>query len=401
MNKYARPIILALAVLALGASLAALYVHYQILKDPTYTSFCDINETVSCEAVLESPYATVRGVPVAVGGVIWSTLVLLIALRGVRREDADAYAAAAGYIFVLSTVGLSAVLYLGYASFFIIGKLCPLCMTMYVAVIGTFLVSGGIGMSLSALPARLGRDLKSLVSTPASAVLALLFLVGSVALVAFFPKAEATPLAESTAGFALPIETIEPDQLVEWERWIDAQPRVKLPLSPNGAKVLIVKFNDYECPSCRQTYMEYKGIVEKYRNDSRVRFVTMDFPLDPECNTGGAHAAACEAAAAVRMAKARNKGDEMEEYLFSNQEKMTTRAWVKDAVRQVAQVTDFDEQYPKVLEQVKADAALGRELQVQATPTFFINGIKINGGLRPVFFEAVIAHEIKKANASE
>src|SRR5215510_14866775 len=84
MTKYARPLILALALLALGASITALYVHYRILEDPTYTSFCDINETVSCEAVLESPYATVRGVPVAAGGVIWSTLVLLIAATGLR-----------------------------------------------------------------------------------------------------------------------------------------------------------------------------------------------------------------------------------------------------------------------------------------------------------------------------
>src|ERR1700758_5250381 len=122
MNKYARPLILVLALAALGAATAALYVHYHILKDPTYTSFCDINETVSCEAVLQSPYATVKGIPVAAGGVIWSVLVLLIALWGMRRDNPDAYAAAAGYVFVLSTVALSAVLYLGYASFFVIHK---------------------------------------------------------------------------------------------------------------------------------------------------------------------------------------------------------------------------------------------------------------------------------------
>src|SRR3954467_4776948 len=104
MTKYARPLILGLALAALGAASAALYVHYHIIKDPTYTSFCDINETVSCEAVLQSPYATVKGIPVATGGVIWAVLVLLIAGRGMRRDNPDEYAAAAGYIFVLSTV---------------------------------------------------------------------------------------------------------------------------------------------------------------------------------------------------------------------------------------------------------------------------------------------------------
>jgi uncharacterized membrane protein len=286
MTKYARPLIVALALLALGASIASLYVHYRIIKDPTYTSFCDINETVSCEAVLESAYATVRGVPVAVGGVIWSALVLLIAARGMRRDSSDAYAAAAGYIFVLATIGLSAVLYLGYASFFVIGKVCPLCMTMYVSVIGIFLVSGGISMSLSALPSRLARDLKLVATTPVPAVLALIFLVGSASLVAFFPRAAEQTVTDAGTVFTPPTETIEPDQLTEFNKWIDAQPRVTLPISNNGAQVLIVKFNDYQCPSCRQTYMEYKGILEKYRNDPKVRFVTMDYPLESECNSG-------------------------------------------------------------------------------------------------------------------
>jgi uncharacterized membrane protein/predicted DsbA family dithiol-disulfide isomerase len=400
MTKYARPLIVALALLALGASIAALYVHYRIIKDPTYTSFCDINATVSCEAVLESPYATVRGVPVAAGGVIWSTLVLLIAATGLRRDKTDAYAAAAGYIFVLATIGLSAVLYLGYASFFVIGKLCPLCMTMYVSVIGIFLLSGGISMALSALPSRLSGDLRSVLKSPALAVLALLFIVGSVSLVAFFPRAEEQTVATAGEVYTPPTETIDPDQLAEFNKWIDAQPRVNVPFPANGAQVLIVKFNDYQCPSCRQTYMEYKGILAKYQNNPKVRFVTMDFPLDSECNAGGGiHNSACEAAAAVRMAKAKGKGSEMEEYLFSNQEKFTP-TWVKDAAKQVAGVTDFDAEYPKVLEQVKADAALGRQLDVQATPTFFINGLKINGGFRPVFFEAVIEHELKKGSAS-
>jgi uncharacterized membrane protein/protein-disulfide isomerase len=398
MNKYARPLIVILALAALGASIAALYVHYRIIKDPTYSSFCDISETVSCEAVLESSYATVRGVPVAAGGVVWSALVLLIAGLGMRRENADGYGASAGYIFVLATVALSAVLYLGYASFFVIGKACPLCMTMYVAVIGIFLISGGISMTLSALPSRFGRDLRAIATSPTLAVVALLFVAGSVSLVAFFPRAEEQTVTTAGEVYTPPTETIDPDQLAEFNKWVDSQPHVNVPVPANGAQVTIVEFLDYQCPSCRQAYMEYKGIVAKYQNNPKVRFVTMDFPLDSECNTAGIHPAACEAAAAVRMAKARGKGAEMQEYFFSNQEKMTP-TWVKDSVRSVANVTDFDAEYPKVLDQVKADAALGRQLDVQGTPTFFVNGIKVNA-LRPVFFEALIEHELKKASAS-
>jgi uncharacterized membrane protein len=54
MSKFGRPAILVLAAVALAASVASLYVHYQLIADPAYVSFCDVNETVSCEAVYKS-----------------------------------------------------------------------------------------------------------------------------------------------------------------------------------------------------------------------------------------------------------------------------------------------------------------------------------------------------------
>ena len=56
-------------------------------------------------------------------------------------------------------IGLAAVLYLGYASFFVLERMCLLCVTMYVSVIGTFVASGaGSAGSLGTIPARMGRD---------------------------------------------------------------------------------------------------------------------------------------------------------------------------------------------------------------------------------------------------
>src|SRR5262245_63102511 len=97
MKEYARPIILVLAAVALAASLGSLYVHYQLLHNPDYTSVCDVSETVSCRAVYESSYSTIRGVPVAAGGAIWSALVLLLSAWGMAdrgRLTADLSAVA-------------------------------------------------------------------------------------------------------------------------------------------------------------------------------------------------------------------------------------------------------------------------------------------------------------------
>ena len=400
MKTHARTFIIVLAVLGLGASIAALYVHYQMLADPSYTSFCDVNETVSCEAVLTSQYGTVAGIPVAAGGAIWSALVLLLAVFGMTPSRSEKAEAVAGYVFVLSTIGLAGVLYLGYASFFILRQMCPICMTMYVSVIGLFVVSGAAASGLGELPARLGHDLKAALATPLAATLAAVWLVGSVSLVAFFPRE--APIAESAAAapLAVPTETLSADEISQFTAWMDVQPRENLGIPANGAKVLVVKFNDYQCPACRQAYMAYKGLQQEMemKYPGQVAFVNVDYPLESECNQGGIHSAACEAAVAVRLAKAKNRGPEMEAWLFDNQDGLT-RDRVKEGLSEIAQVTDFDARYTEVLAAVRADAQLGQKVQINGTPTFFINGIRIGSTLRPAYMQAAIEHELKRAQA--
>ena len=402
MKRHARLLLLILSALGLAASVSSLYVHYQMLQDPSYQSFCDVSATVSCEAVLESRFSTLFGVPVASGGAIWSALVFLLALFGMRPANArPASGDAAGYIFVLGTLGLAVVLYLGYASFFIIQRACPLCIAMYVAVVGVFLVSGAAASSeLSKLPSRLGADLSGMFRRPLPAVVGVLWLVASASLVAFFPRSGAAPVNTATAAApVLMTETLTDDQRAQFETWIVEQPRAPLPVASEGAAVLVLKFNDYQCPSCRRAYLEYRDIVAKYEREqgSRVKFLTMDFPLEAECNTATIHLAACEAAAAVRAARAKGRGAAMEAWLFSNQEQLTPER-VKEGLEEVAQVSaaDFDAQYPTLLDAVRADVKVGRELNVTGTPTFFVNGIKVPM-LRPVYFDALIASELKRA----
>ena len=427
MKTHARTLIVAFGLLALGASVASLYVHYQLLADPSYSSFCDVSETVSCEAVLTSQYGTVYGVPVAAGGAVWSGLVLLLGLVGMQSRSSsqstppskspskspsklaqsappsvsptDDAGRVAGYVFLLATVGLAGALYLGYASFFILRQMCPLCVTMYVAVIGIFVVSGAVASELSELPARLGRDLRAVMASPLALTLAAVWVVASVSLVAFFPR-EDTAATLASAPVAAATETLGEVEVGQFEAWLDAQPRVDLGVPANGASVVVVKFNDYQCPACRQAYLAYRGIERKYDEQfpGQVAFVSLDYPLEAECNTGGIHGSACEAAVAVRLARENDRAAEMADWLFSNQESLT-RERVIEGLAEVAQVTDFDARYDEMLEHVRADAALGQKVQITGTPTFLINGIRIASTLRPAYFDAAIAHELE--NASE
>lgn len=392
--------LLALSLLGLGASLASAYVHYRLLEDPTYSSICDFSATWSCEQVYESAYGAFYGIPVAVGGVVWFGLVTLLVAAAVRaarspRESAVAFARnMPGYVFALSVVGLAVVLYLGYASFFVLKSYCVFCLLTYVAVAGLFVISGAAADgAMSHLPRRALHDLRTLAASPAALALAAAFSVAAIGFAVAFPRqVDARAAGEAAAAAAEPMSAARQG---EFERWYASLPRVPIAVPNDGAKVLIVKFNDYLCPPCKQTYLAYKPVIEKRvrENPGKVKYVTMDYPLDPECNpSGGSHLASCEAAVAVRLARANDKAGAMEEWLFANQPQLTPDL-VKQGARSVGGVQDFDAQYARTLEQVKADIQLGRTLQVRGTPTFFINGVRIPI-IKPEYFDAAIAYEL-------
>ena len=69
---------------------------------------------------------------------------------------------------------------------------------------------------------------------------------------------------------------------------------------------------------------------------------------------------------------------------------------MKQGLQEIAQVSNFDEEYAKTLEQVRADARLGQQLGVKGTPTFFLNGIEVES-LRPAYFDAAIAYLLNKS----
>jgi uncharacterized membrane protein/protein-disulfide isomerase len=396
MSRKAGWLALIFALIGLTVSVVAAYAHYRMLRDPTYTSFCDVNATVSCTQAYASRFGTFAGVPVAVFGAIWFAFASLLSIAGLTARPA-VRESAPGYLFAGSTLALAVVLYLGYASFVVLKTVCPLCLITYAAVIGLFCVSGAAtSYPMTSLPRRAVSDLGVFVSSPVAIVLGVLFAGASVSTLAFFPRERAVESAAAPA----PIPVVTESEQSELERFLDTAPRVPLVVAAQGAKVVVVKFNDYQCPACAQSHLAYKPILAKYEasNPGAVRVVMKDFPLSRNCNSlvqTNLHAGACEAAVAVRLARLKGRGEAMEEWLYTNQKGMTPQS-VRQAARDVGEVTDFEEKYAATLEQVKADIAMGQQLKVQSTPTFFINGVKVDGAWAPHFFDQAIAHELQR-----
>ena len=380
------------------------YVHHRLLFDPRYASFCDINATVSCTEVLLSRYSMAYGVPVSIFGAIWfAAALVLLGASALGRESLRENVP--GYLFALSTAGLAVVLYLAYVSFAVLKVYCPLCLTADAAVIALFIVSGAATpFPMTTLPRRAFNDLKASIVSPLAIIVTVLFIAGSVSAVALFARESA---AAEDAAVAATAQAASADTRSEFVRWYTAQPRVPLIVPTEGAKVLIVDFSDFQCPYCRQAYVALKPIIEKYnaQQPNTVRLVLKDFPLDSKCNAnvqnGGPHPSACEAAVAVRLAKAKNREEAMEDWFFSDHQTEMTSETVRKWAREVGQVTDFDAKYASTIDAVKGDIAFGHTLDVSATPTMFINGVKIAGVLAPQYLDQAIAFELQRATASK
>jgi uncharacterized membrane protein/protein-disulfide isomerase len=392
----------AFALLGLGFSAAASWVHYRILNDPTYASFCDVNATLNCTEAYTSRFGAFAGVPVALLGLLFFAAVLvLIALCSASRAASQNLP---GYIFVASTIGLAVVLYLAYASYFLLHVVCLLCAGTYAAVIGLFLMSGtATKFPMTSVPMRMIDDLRLLVRNPRALIASVLFTAAAVAAIILFPEqrvsAAADPAAATEQATPQQIASVSTAQQQQLEQYLAAQPRKVVMAPSDGAAVVIVKFNDYQCPGCGQTYRDYKPVLAKWAKQApgKVKFITRDYPLERECNAfvgQDLHSGACEAAVAVRLAREKGKAEAMEEWLYSNQPAMNPDT-VKKAAATVGGVTDFDNRYAATLELVKGDVAQGAQLKIGGTPTFFMNGMQLPG-LRGEFFDAAIAWELKR-----
>ena len=138
MTPRSRLIILSLALIGLAFAASSTWVHYKLVTDASYTSPCDMTATFNCSQAYLSQYGSLAGVPVAIAGAAWFALVAAIAFFA--RPDKSS--AAGTYVYVLSTVALAFVLYLGYASFSLLKTACILCLGTYASVNGNFIAAG-------------------------------------------------------------------------------------------------------------------------------------------------------------------------------------------------------------------------------------------------------------------
>ena len=160
-------------------------------------------------------------------------------------------------------------------------------------------------------------------------------------------------------------------------------------VGPMDAKVTVIEYGDFECPSCAAAEPAVRQLIKLY--GSRIRFVFRHFPLED------AHPHALLAAEAAEAAGAQGKFWPMHDLLLANSQHLARKQLESYAARIDLDLPRFraeldDEVYRQ---RVREHQEGGRRSHLRATPTFFVDGVvqDISGGMRDLFgaIEAALA----------
>jgi protein-disulfide isomerase len=166
-------------------------------------------------------------------------------------------------------------------------------------------------------------------------------------------------------------------------------------ISTPSATVTLVEFSDFQCPACGTYYPVVTQTLKDFKDS--LTFVYRNFPLTDF------HPNAQMAAQAAEAAGVQGKYWEMHDLLFTKQSDWSTSGAVKDVFAQYAESLGLNmDQFKKdidsdaVKNKVAQDVNDGKALGITGTPTFFLDGVKLDNPATLADFEALVKAEIQK-----
>lgn len=145
------------------------------------------------------------------------------------------------------------------------------------------------------------------------------------------------------------------------------------------SKVVLIEYGDFQCPGCGSAHPTVKELSEKYKD--QLTFVFRNFPIT------NIHPNARVAAAAAEAAGLQGEYWEMHNKIYENQSSWSnlsssdrTGFFVNYASELGLDTGKFTQDLAgeAVSKKINFDQALGKKAGTDATPTFFLNGKKLD-----------------------
>lgn len=143
---------------------------------------------------------------------------------------------------------------------------------------------------------------------------------------------------------------------------------------PVDAVVTLVEYGDYQCPHCAAAHIVLKTILPQVGD--AVRYAFRHFPMST------VHPYAELAAEAAEAAGSQNSFWDMHDVLFTNQHQLDAQSLLSYAGALALDIGRFGTELAghKHMPKVSDDFMSGVRSGVNGTPTFFINGLRHDGG---------------------
>lgn len=351
--------------------------HFYEIRNGTagFKSFCNISATSNCDVVAASPYAELfLGLPISSFSAGWFLALFFTALFAWnpfwRRE-----ALRAGLAMTVVGTGLS-LAYLG-IMVGILNTYCLLCLGVDGFVVASLV------LILLLKPEGFSKhrpDLKKMKWLAIVCLLSLIVMVGGL-------KTRDENRISDTEANALASQILE-------SRPLSLSSNETIPsIGPKSAKVTITEFSDFQCPFCRIGALLLNSVLNRYPNQIRVEF--RNFPLDQKCHpelSYTPHPVACEAAKASICAHKQGQFEGVYQKLFENQTTLAPGRALEYAQALGLNAATFESclNSPETAAAISADIREANLLSIQSTPTFFLNGHKMEGPMPlPVWFAVI------------
>ena len=146
-----------------------------------------------------------------------------------------------------------------------------------------------------------------------------------------------------------------------------------------GSKVTLIEYGDFQCPPCGEIYPVVKSISEQYKN--QLQYIFRNFPI------ADLHPNAKAAAASAEAAGLQGKYWGMHDKIYETQNdwsnlSTTERTKFFDSLASELGIDikkfDTDMASSFVSDKISYDIALGTKSSVSGTPSFFLNGKKLD-----------------------
>ena len=350
-----------------------------------------------CNGVIFSRYGRLLGLPVSVWGMWYYVLAATLSTGAalLRREDGAAFVRATLW---LTVAALAFDAWLAWAMLARVGRFCPLCAATY-----------GLNVAIFIFTLRAAREARGLPGRPRSLLPSLAGLRRP-AEPAYYREALKLHLATLGAGVSalvlvlslvfsqmlLAAQRKELEGLLEFLRTEPPAAIATAGLPARGsesAPISVVVFSDFLCEQCKRASEYFDVVAAGRRGALRVTYV--NYPAEQTCNPHAdktLHPGACTLARGARCAARQGKFWEFHDAVFGDPGRVGPEKLAAYATRAGLDRAAFDACMAEgdSASGLPAEIALARSVGVSATPTFFLNGRRIVGALKPWMLDTAL-----------